>query len=160
MPPRREGVQFWLFSLLVCKNAGPFTLTVGKLLEMNSDAHNASWEAFLPLPSAVEVSLTSALNGRTQIPFKQFLAPKNSNHKDRSRLTRPPAEQASSGSRSERGSQRGGGGGGFPQEGWGRRRSGQRGRRRGRGGGRQGRRRRLAAGPTDTCRSSALGKLV
>jgi hypothetical protein len=112
MPPRREGVQFWLFSLLVCKNAGPFTLTVGKLLEMNSDAHNASWEAFLPLPSAVEVSLTSALNGRTQIPFKQFLAPKNSNHKDRSRLTRPPAEQASSGSRSERGSQRGGGGGG------------------------------------------------
>jgi hypothetical protein len=111
MPPRREGVQFWLFSLLVCKNAGPFTLTVGKLLEMNSDAHNASWEAFLPLPSAVEVSLTSALNGRTQIPFKQFLAPKNSNHKDRSRLTRPPAEQASSGSRSERGSQRGGGGG-------------------------------------------------
>jgi hypothetical protein len=64
----------------------------------------------LPLPSAVEVSLTSALNGRTQIPFKQFLAPKNSNHKDRSRLTRPPAEQASSGSRSERGRHRGVGG--------------------------------------------------
>jgi hypothetical protein len=25
---RREGVQFWLFSLLVCKNAGPFALAV------------------------------------------------------------------------------------------------------------------------------------